>query len=46
MSAARYLWSLPLGRFALALVVVGVVGLATHFWMPALTLVGLPKDGV
>jgi hypothetical protein len=43
VSAARDLWSLPLGRLAVAVVAVGLIGLTTGWWLPVLTLVALPK---
>lgn len=43
MSAVRYLWSLPLGRLALACVVIGALGLAAGLWLPFLTLIAVPK---
>lgn len=41
---ARYVWSLPLGRLAVACVAVGLVGLLTHYWAWGLTYVALPRD--
>jgi hypothetical protein len=42
-AAARYLWSLPLGRLAVACVVIGAIGLAVHVWLTFLTLVAVPR---
>lgn len=41
--ALRRLWSLPLGRLAVACVLLGTLGLAAHLWLPVLTLIALPR---
>lgn len=44
VAAARYLWSLPLGRLAVACVAIGLIGLTLHYWLPVLTVLALPRD--
>lgn len=42
-SRIRLVWSLPLGRLAVACIAIGALGLAAHVWLGFLTLVALPR---
>lgn len=44
MVSMRYIWSKPYGRLAVAAVIVGIVGLALHYWAPVLLAIALPRD--
>lgn len=43
MRHVRYVWAQPRGKVAALAVVVGSLGLLTHFWLPGLFLLALPN---
>ena len=46
MTTTRYLWAHPIGRVALLVVAIGVIGLTLRYWTAVPLLLCLPRREV